>query len=55
LDGETDWKLRLAVSATQELDNDDDIFSLDASVHAEEPRRDIHEFIGKFSVDSGIC
>jgi len=55
LDGETDWKLRLAVSATQELDNDDDIFSLDASVHAEEPRRVIHEFIGKFSVDSGIC
>jgi phospholipid-translocating ATPase len=55
LDGETDWKLRLAVSATQELDNDDDIFSLDASVHAEEPRRDIHEFVGKFSVDSGIC
>lgn len=48
LDGETDWKLRLATSPTQELDNNDAIFEMDAFIHAEEPRRDIHSFQGKF-------
>lgn len=50
LDGETDWKLRLAVSATQELASDEDILSLDASIYAEEPRRDIHSFVGNCTV-----
>ncbi|CAG2108793.1 unnamed protein product [Medioppia subpectinata] len=53
LDGETDWKLRLAVAATQGLDSGDQLFSLDAYVDAEEPRRDIHSFTGKFTIDSG--
>ncbi|CAG2167263.1 unnamed protein product, partial [Oppiella nova] len=53
LDGETDWKLRLAVSSTQGLESDDQLFSLDAYVDAEEPRRDIHSFNGKFTLDSG--
>ena len=54
LDGETDWKLRLAVTATQTLENDDQLFTLDAYVDAEEPRKDIHSFTGRFAMDSGI-
>ena len=48
LDGETDWKLRLAVTETQKLTFDTDLFQLDASVFAEKPQRDIHTFIGTF-------
>ena len=51
LDGETDWKLRLAVSATQQLKSDEEIFAMDAFVYAEEPRRDIHSFTGTFTVN----
>jgi len=51
LDGETDWKLRLAVSATQQLKTDEEIFSMDAYTYAEEPRRDIHSFTGTFTVN----
>ena len=50
LDGETDWKLRLAVPATQALESDEDIFKMDASAYAEEPRRDIHSFTGTFTI-----
>lgn len=52
LDGETDWKLRLAVSPTQELEANEDIFHMDISIHAEEPKRDIHSFQGKFVNES---
>lgn len=48
LDGETDWKLRLAVPHTQKLEHDTDAFHIDASVFAEKPQRDIHTFIGTF-------
>lgn len=48
LDGETDWKLRLAVAETQKLTHDTDLFQLDASIFAEKPQRDIHTFIGTF-------
>ena len=51
LDGETDWKLRLAVSATQQLKTDEEIFAMDAFAYAEEPRRDIHSFTGTFTVN----
>ncbi|XP_074605691.1 putative phospholipid-transporting ATPase IIA isoform X2 [Brevipalpus obovatus] len=51
LDGETDWKLRLAVPATQEFDSIEEIFKCDAVVHTEEPRRDIHSFNGKFTLN----
>lgn len=51
LDGETDWKLRLAVSATQRLETDEEIFNLDAEAYAEEPRRDIHSFNGRFTIN----
>lgn len=49
LDGETDWKLRLAVPATQKLASDSEILHLDASIYIEKPQRDIHSFIGTFS------
>lgn len=50
LDGETDWKLRLAVQATQQLESDEDIFRMNAFVYAEEPRLDIHSFGGYFAI-----
>ncbi|KAF2361694.1 P-type ATPase subfamily IV [Trinorchestia longiramus] len=53
LDGETDWKLRLAVPATQKLANDHDCFNLEASVFAEKPQKDIYSFIGTFSKGEG--
>lgn len=49
LDGETDWKLRLAVPATQKLANDHQLFEISALLYAEKPQKDIHSFIGTFS------
>lgn len=49
LDGETDWKLRLAVPVTQKLDTNEELFSMDATVFAEKPQQDIHNFIGTFT------
>ncbi|XP_043203202.1 probable phospholipid-transporting ATPase IIB isoform X3 [Amphibalanus amphitrite] len=49
LDGETDWKLRLAVGSTQKLARSTDLFSIDAEVYAEKPQKDIHNFIGTFT------
>uniref|UniRef100_A0A1S4JIA1 Phospholipid-transporting ATPase n=1 Tax=Culex quinquefasciatus TaxID=7176 RepID=A0A1S4JIA1_CULQU len=49
LDGETDWKLRLAVPATQKLASHNDLFSIGASLYVEKPQRDIHTFIGTYS------
>lgn len=48
LDGETDWKLRLAISTTQQVESNDDFFNIDATISAEAPGRDIHSFRGKF-------
>ena len=48
LDGETDWKLRLAVPCSQKV-LDNEILALEASVYAEKPQKDIHSFIGKFT------
>ncbi|CAL1295012.1 unnamed protein product [Larinioides sclopetarius] len=53
LDGETDWKLRLAVSTTQRLSSTDELFQMDASIYAEEPKKDIHSFVGKFTRNDG--
>lgn len=52
LDGETDWKLRVPISVTQKLNHALDIFSLNATVYAEKPHKDIHTFIGNFSHSS---
>uniref|UniRef100_A0A336KXN3 Phospholipid-transporting ATPase n=1 Tax=Culicoides sonorensis TaxID=179676 RepID=A0A336KXN3_CULSO len=49
LDGETDWKLRLAVPATQKLGEDSELFTIDASIYIEKPQKDIHSFIGTFT------
>ncbi|CAD5119096.1 DgyrCDS7742 [Dimorphilus gyrociliatus] len=49
LDGETDWKLRLAISNTQQLQSDEECFNINAQVYAEKPQKDIHSFIGTFS------
>jgi len=49
LDGETDWKLRTAVSTTQHLEFDSELFDYQASVYAENPHKDIYKFIGTFT------
>lgn len=46
LDGEIDWKMRVAVGVTQSLPNDYDIFGLDAEIFAERPHKDIYAFTG---------
>eukprot|EP01135_Chromosphaera_perkinsii_P007842 Nk52_evm34s1020 gene=Nk52_evmTU34s1020 len=49
LDGETDWKLRIAVPSTQKLGSDRDLLSLDATVFAEAPRKAIYDFVGRYT------
>jgi len=53
LDGETDWKLRIALPISQRLETDQDLFLLNASVYAEKPEKDIYNFIGTFTKDAG--
>ncbi|CAG8478474.1 10938_t:CDS:2 [Racocetra persica] len=48
LDGETDWKLRLAVPYCQKLHTDSNLLSIDAEIYADAPSKDIHNFIGNF-------
>ncbi|XP_041454090.1 probable phospholipid-transporting ATPase IIB [Lytechinus variegatus] len=50
LDGETDWKLRLAVPSCQRLNKDEDLLSYNGNVYAEKPQKDIHSFVGTFTV-----
>ncbi|KAG0706236.1 hypothetical protein DFH29DRAFT_189735 [Suillus ampliporus] len=52
LDGETDWKLRVAVPAAQKLSDDRELLDLDAEVYADAPIKDIHTFIGTFTINS---
>lgn len=49
LDGETDWKLRLAITETQRLDSDQLLFHTPSVIYVEKPQRDIHSFIGTFT------
>ena len=53
LDGETDWKLRIAAPMTQSLDDVSSLFSdagaTAAKIHAEPPSLSIHEFNGVLS------
>ncbi|XP_055302902.1 probable phospholipid-transporting ATPase IIA isoform X2 [Sitodiplosis mosellana] len=53
LDGETDWKLRLAVPSTQRLQSDSELFNIRSSIYVEKPQRDIHSFIGTFTKEGG--
>ncbi|KAK0427670.1 hypothetical protein QR680_010355 [Steinernema hermaphroditum] len=50
LDGETDWKLKIAVPFTQSLPNDDAVMTLNCEVYAEKPQKDIHAFVGTYKV-----
>ncbi|KAI0056859.1 phospholipid-translocating P-type ATPase [Artomyces pyxidatus] len=52
LDGETDWKLRVAVPSTQKLSSDKDLLNLNAEIYADAPIKDIHTFIGTFTINS---
>ncbi|XP_022369402.1 probable phospholipid-transporting ATPase IIB isoform X2 [Enhydra lutris kenyoni] len=49
LDGETDWKPKVAVSCTQRLPALGDLFSIRAYVYAQKPQLDIHSFEGTFT------
>ncbi|XP_036372248.1 probable phospholipid-transporting ATPase IIB isoform X3 [Megalops cyprinoides] len=49
LDGETDWKLKVAVACTQRLSAVGDLFSINAYVYAQKPQLDIHSFEGNFT------
>ncbi|XP_031441634.1 probable phospholipid-transporting ATPase IIB [Clupea harengus] len=49
LDGETDWKLKVAVVCTQRLPALGDLFSVNAYVYAQKPLLDIHSFEGNFT------
>ena len=48
LDGETDWKLRVAVSSTHNLEKYSDLLDIGAQVYAEKPQLSIHSFEGIF-------
>ncbi|KAG6877633.1 hypothetical protein C0993_005454 [Termitomyces sp. T159_Od127] len=50
LDGETDWKLRVAVPECQKLD-EAALARLDAEIYADSPIKDIHAFIGTFTLN----
>lgn len=51
LDGETDWKLRVAVECTQNMSNDELVALTDrASLYAGPPIKDIHTFVGNFTL-----
>ncbi|CAE6411960.1 unnamed protein product [Rhizoctonia solani] len=52
LDGETDWKLRVAVPACQSLSDDWSLLGVSAEVYADAPIKDIHSFIGTFTLHS---
>ncbi|KAJ1726671.1 putative aminophospholipid-translocase, partial [Coemansia biformis] len=54
LDGETDWKLRVAVPFTQKLANAQDLFGVHGAVYADAPHKDIYDFVGNLSVDNGV-
>lgn len=52
LDGETDWKLRVAVERTQSLRNDGELLGVEGEVYADPPTKDIHTFIGTITLRS---
>jgi len=52
LDGETDWKLRVAVPACQKLASEQELLALDAEIYADGPIKDINSFVGTFTINS---
>ncbi|KAI8986494.1 phospholipid-translocating P-type ATPase [Pilobolus umbonatus] len=49
LDGETDWKLRLAIPSLQRLESNEDILQCKGHIYADAPEKDIHNFTGTFT------
>ncbi|KAF9559015.1 aminophospholipid-transporting P-type ATPase [Agrocybe pediades] len=54
LDGETDWKLRVAVPECQKMD-EGDLVRIDAEIYADAPIKDIHSFIGTFTLNKHVA
>ncbi|KAF8438445.1 hypothetical protein L210DRAFT_2265922 [Boletus edulis BED1] len=53
LDGETDWKARVATSVTQGLKGGErEVMMLDGEIYADAPIKDIHNFVGTITVHS---
>lgn len=52
LDGETDWKLRVAVERTQQLEHDSDLLRVEGDLYADPPTKDIHTFVGNVTLRS---
>ncbi|GAA5829685.1 hypothetical protein JCM5353_005198 [Sporobolomyces roseus] len=52
LDGETDWKLRVAVERSQSLKNDGQLLEVEGEVYADPPTKDIHSFVGTLTFKS---
>ncbi|KAJ3260318.1 putative aminophospholipid-translocase [Boothiomyces macroporosus] len=46
LDGETDWKVRIAVATSQKKPSNHSLLDESATIYAEKPNKDIHSFIG---------
>ncbi|KAI8978614.1 hypothetical protein BDB01DRAFT_799422 [Pilobolus umbonatus] len=46
LDGETDWKLRIAIPSMQRLPHDESIIHVRGKIDADAPHKDIHSFLG---------
>ncbi|CAD5208340.1 unnamed protein product [Bursaphelenchus xylophilus] len=55
LDGETDWKLRIAMPCTQNLNDEMDILQQNCVVYAELPQKDIHTFLGNYKIYFEDC
>lgn len=60
LDGETDWKARVAVTVAQGLKGGErEVMMLEGEVYADAPIKDIHNFVGTITVysrsDSGLA
>ena len=52
LDGETDWKLRVAGERTQRLAGDAELLECEGEVYADAPTKDIHTFVGTLTLRS---
>ncbi|KAJ2710187.1 putative aminophospholipid-translocase, partial [Coemansia spiralis] len=55
LDGETDWKLRVAVPFTQKLATTAALFEVHGTVYADAPHKDIYDFVGTLTTDDGVA
>lgn len=50
LDGETDWKLRVAVERTQQVHSDGELLQVEGELYADPPIKDIHTFVGNITL-----